>query len=179
MRIHILGASGSGTTTLGAALSKKLNYPHYDTDDYFWKPSDPPFQEKRLVEDRYELLDSDLSIDHFVLSGSLCGWGDPYIEKFDLVVYLHIPKDLRMKRLISREKMRYGSLVEKGGSMHQSHIEFIAWAERYDTAGLEQRSYQTHLHWLKSITCPVIKIDGAYSLEEIVEKVLEVICEKK
>lgn len=33
-RIHILGASGSGTTTLGKALSDKLRYKHFDTDNY-------------------------------------------------------------------------------------------------------------------------------------------------
>jgi len=27
-RIHILGASGSGTTTLGRALAERLQYPH-------------------------------------------------------------------------------------------------------------------------------------------------------
>ena len=32
-RIHILGASGSGTTTLAKELSKKLNYEYFDTDD--------------------------------------------------------------------------------------------------------------------------------------------------
>jgi Shikimate kinase len=41
-RIHILGASGSGTTTLGRALAERLQYPHFDTDDSFWVPTDPP-----------------------------------------------------------------------------------------------------------------------------------------
>jgi hypothetical protein len=35
-RIHILGASGSGTTTLGHALAARLQCPHFDTDAYFW-----------------------------------------------------------------------------------------------------------------------------------------------
>lgn len=37
-RIHILGASGVGTSTLGKALADKLNYCHLDTDDYYWLP---------------------------------------------------------------------------------------------------------------------------------------------
>ena len=32
-RIHILGASGSGTT-LGRALVEYIQCPHFDTDDY-------------------------------------------------------------------------------------------------------------------------------------------------
>ena len=33
-RIHILGAFGSGTTTLGRALAARLQYPYFDMDDY-------------------------------------------------------------------------------------------------------------------------------------------------
>jgi hypothetical protein len=51
MRIHVVGASGSGTTTLGRALAKRLGCRHLDTDDVFWLPSDPPF---RYVRDRGE-----------------------------------------------------------------------------------------------------------------------------
>lgn len=46
-RIHILGASGSGTTTLGRALAERLHYIHFDTDAYFWLPTNPPFAAKR------------------------------------------------------------------------------------------------------------------------------------
>jgi adenylate kinase family enzyme len=33
-RIHILGAYGSGTTTLGRALAARLQYLYFDMDDY-------------------------------------------------------------------------------------------------------------------------------------------------
>ena len=33
--IHIFGASGSGTTTLGKKISEELGYSFMDTDDYF------------------------------------------------------------------------------------------------------------------------------------------------
>jgi adenylate kinase family enzyme len=34
-RVHILGASGSGTTTLGMALSARFGYAQLDTDDFY------------------------------------------------------------------------------------------------------------------------------------------------
>ena len=34
-KIHILGASGSGTSTLGNSLAEVLPHTHLDTDDYF------------------------------------------------------------------------------------------------------------------------------------------------
>ncbi|MEM6738348.1 MAG: shikimate kinase [Bacteroidota bacterium] len=37
MQIHIFGASGSGVTTIGKALSKELDLSYFDTDDYYWK----------------------------------------------------------------------------------------------------------------------------------------------
>jgi len=50
-RIHLMGASGSGTTTLGRALAQRLGCPHFDTDHYFWFPTAPPFEKIRPVED--------------------------------------------------------------------------------------------------------------------------------
>ncbi len=48
-KIHIFGASGSGTSTLGAALSNELSYTHLDTDDYFWKDK---FTEQSEIDER-------------------------------------------------------------------------------------------------------------------------------
>jgi hypothetical protein len=90
-RIHILGASGSGTTTLGCALAERLQCPHFDADDYFWLPTDPPFTHQRERTQRQRLLMDDLTAhDSWVVSGSLCGWGDVAIPLFELVVFLAI-----------------------------------------------------------------------------------------
>lgn len=55
-RIHIFGASGSGTTTLGESLSEVLKCKHYDTDDFFWEPTKPPFQKPSVKDDRIDLM---------------------------------------------------------------------------------------------------------------------------
>jgi len=76
-RIHILGASGSGTTTLGRALAERLQCPHFDIDDYFWVPTDLPYAQQRERPERQRLLMDDLTVQAAgVVSGSLCGWGD-------------------------------------------------------------------------------------------------------
>jgi adenylate kinase family enzyme len=54
--IHILGASGSGASTLGDALARSFGYVHLDTDDYFWEPTTPPFQQPRERQRRQALL---------------------------------------------------------------------------------------------------------------------------
>ncbi len=68
-RIHILGASGSGTTILGRALAERLQCLHFDTDAYFWLPTDPPFTHQRERTIRQQLLMDDLTAqEHWVWS---------------------------------------------------------------------------------------------------------------
>ena len=55
-RIHLMGASGSGVTTLGRALAGRLALPHHDSDDYFWLPTAPPYQTTRPAADRLRLM---------------------------------------------------------------------------------------------------------------------------
>jgi adenylate kinase family enzyme len=94
MRIHIVGASGAGTTTLGRALAGRLTCPHLDTDDAFWLPSDPPCQRIRDRAERQAVLGAELTrYPHWVLSGSLCGWGDLFVPLFQRVVFLWVPPD--------------------------------------------------------------------------------------
>ena len=50
--IHVTGASGSGVTTLARALAERLSVAHLDTDDFYWLPSDPPYQQKREIASR-------------------------------------------------------------------------------------------------------------------------------
>ena len=72
MRLHITGASGTGTTTLGAALSRELGWRHLDADDFYWMPTEPPFKEKRDPDARVALLHAELyGHEDVVLSGSI------------------------------------------------------------------------------------------------------------
>jgi adenylate kinase family enzyme len=144
-RIHILGASGSGTTTSGRALAECLQSPHFDTDNYFWLPTDPPYIHQRERTERTQLLMDDLTAqDSWVVSGSLCGWGDVAIPLFELVVFLWIPPDVRMARLRQRERARFGERILPGGDMYEISQAFLAWAASYDEGGLDIRSRQRH-----------------------------------
>ena len=58
--IHIFGASGSGTTTLGKRICEELNFKLLDVDDYFWIPANPPFTQKRPTEERLKLIKTDV-----------------------------------------------------------------------------------------------------------------------
>lgn len=173
-RVHILGASGSGTTTLAKALAVRVGCPHYDTDSYFWLPSNPPFQHIRDQEPRRAMLSADLEKPGgWVLSGSLCGWGDVFIPLFDLVVFLWVPHDLRMARLREREVERYGAeAIGVGGAMHAGSVSFLKWAAGYDDGGLETRSLRLHNDWLATLPGPVLRLEDPATVEANLAEVL-------
>jgi adenylate kinase family enzyme len=167
-RIHILGAFGSGTTTLGQALAERRQCPHFETDDYVWILTDPPYTHQRERTERQQLLMDDLTAqEHWVVSGSLCGWGDVAIPLFELVVFLWVPQDIRMARLRQREHARFGERILPGGDMYESSQAFLARAASYDEGGLDIRSRQRHDQWLGMLPCPIICFEGEYTIEEL------------
>jgi adenylate kinase family enzyme len=170
-KIHIFGASGSGTTTLGKFLSKKLGYKHFDTDDYYWIATNPPYQIKRPVEERQKLLLKDLTeSDQWVWSGAMTSWADPFIELFDLVVYLWVPKEMRLERLAKREAEDFGDKILPGGSMYETYLDFMDWAGNYDNETVDfTRCRKNHDLWIKTLPCKVVCIEGDFSLEEKLE----------
>jgi adenylate kinase family enzyme len=126
VRIHVLGASGSGTTTLGKALAGNLDIPHLDTDDFFWMPTNPPYTTPRDVEARVALLQQQARADTgWVLSGSALKWARPFEPLYDLVVFLRIDPVIRMERIRRREVSRYGDRILPGGDMAGKSREFL------------------------------------------------------
>ncbi len=167
IRIHIFGASGSGTTTLGAALAAEFDCAFFDTDDYFWKVKYSEIQERSA---RLETLRLDIEgLERWVLSGSVCGWGDLLIHRFDLAIFLYLPRDIRMKRLEDRELERYGDAILPGHPQHKIFTDFMEWAFRYDEGGEDMRSLKLHEAWAKTLACPVLRIFGDYSVAEKIE----------
>ena len=170
-KIHILGAAGSGTSTLGASLAKVLPYTHLDTDDYFWITK---FTEQRPIPERKQTLSEDLlHYEKWILSGAVCGWGDSFNSCFDLVIFLWVPPEIRIARLQKREVERYGKEARFGGSKYGQSQVFLEWASLYDQAGIEVRSKILHEHWMAELSCPILRIEGDYSVEEQVAMVLD------
>lgn len=173
-RVHILGASGTGTTTLGRALAQRLNSPHFDADGFYWLPTDPPFTTARPPEARLALLRAEIEkTADWVFSGSAVGWASPVAPLYDLVVFLRLDPTLRMERLRRRESAEYGARIERGGDMEMESRQFLEWAAAYETAGLVQfRTLATHEAWLTKQSCPVLRLDAAAPLEGLLEAIL-------
>ncbi len=173
-RIHITGASGSGTTTLGKKLAEILEMDFYDSDDFFWEKTDPPYQIIRKRKERFQLMEEKLSATNWVLSGSITCWAEIFESYFDLVIFLYLPQKIRIERLHKREIEEFGlERMKPNGDMHENYQKFIKWAASYDTGGMNMRSLKSHNYWLENLTCPIIRIEGNIQLKEKIDLILK------
>lgn len=173
MKIHILGSSGSGTTSLAISLSRYFNCKHFDSDNYYWKKTKIPFTEKNTIEKRHDLLLSDMKgLSSWVLSGSMDSWSDPFEPLFDAVIFLEASNEIREKRLKERELEKFGSRILLNGDMHDEHEFFIKWAGQYEDGSLGGRSRKRHEAWLRKIKCPIIRATNESTFDNLVQKTL-------
>lgn len=173
-RVLVIGASGSGTTTLGRALATAWACPHADADDFFWVPTDPPYVRKRPEGDRVRLM-NELFVPRpiWVLSGSIMGWGDAIAERLDAAVFLRLDPEVRMGRLYERERGRYGAALHDDGAMAASLEAFLEWARGYDDEHFDGRNIAAHKWWLSNLPCPVLNCDSAEPVAALLKTVLE------
>lgn len=171
--IHVFGASGSGTSTLGAELARRLRFGQLDVDRLYWQLTDPPYL---LPHDRptrqRRLAEAAAPAGHWVLAGSLCGWGDAIIPQLDVAVFVSTPTEIRLARLRERESLAFGPRIAPGGDMHANHEAFLRWAAQYDDGPVTMRSRRLHEQWLARLTCPVLRVNGSQPVAELVEQVV-------
>ncbi|ASK65639.1 hypothetical protein CFK39_07090 [Brachybacterium avium] len=168
-RLHLTGASGSGATTLARALADRWSVPHADSDDYFWIPTDPPYTRPRPPEERVALMNTMFAPrEAWVLSGSMIGWGDEILARCEAVVFLSLEPRERLRRLEAREQIR-----DPWQSFDtDARDEFLSWARGYDDPGFSGRSRASHEAWLGTLEVPVLRLDSAQGVDELVAAVL-------
>ncbi|MEI4484634.1 adenylate kinase [Frigidibacter sp. MR17.14] len=175
MRILVIGASGSGSSTLGRALAGALETQHFEVDDFFWLPTDPPFQNRRPPEERVRLMQAMvLPRSDWVMSGSPIGWGDrAVIPRLTHAIFVTLDPQVRMARLARRERVRYGDRIDPGGDREASYQGFMDWAEGYDRPDFPQRSRRSHLCWLDELSCPVLQLDVTQGRDTVLRRALD------
>ncbi len=172
-RISILGASGVGATTAARSVAEALSLPLFDSDDFYHGPSDPPFNAPRPGRARHDLLVHALAPHpSWVLGGGVAGWEPRPELHLTLVVFLWLPRALRVARLRDRERARFGDRVLPGGDMHEQHEDFVEWAASYDDGGIEGKTLARHEAYLREQRCPVLELRGERPLEQITAAVV-------
>jgi adenylate kinase family enzyme len=173
MNILIFGASGSGTTTLANSIAIQTDFVHLDVDDYYWKQTSPPFQEKIPLVQRNRNLKADLKKHkNVIISGSMVSWGKEWESAFDLAIFIRLDNSERMKRLKNREIERYGDTLITDKKAQQNSKAFLEWANQYENPDFEGRSLKIHNNWMDVLDCSVLKINGDLELCKKTEVVL-------
>jgi adenylate kinase family enzyme len=171
-RVHIFGAAGCGSSPLGRALAQRLGCQHVDADDVYWLATVPPYQTRRAAPERVRMLeDATRWAGNWVLSGSIIGWGDALIRRFDLMVFLYVPAEIRLARLRTRERERFGREIELGGPMYERHQAFLQWAAGYGT-GTSGRTLESDANWLAQLNCSVMPMTGECPIYDQVNHIL-------
>jgi hypothetical protein len=147
-----------------------MNCPHFDTDDFYWLPTDPPFRVKRPVAKRLVLMQElFLSRPNWVLSGSLASWSNRIDDRFTLAVYLYLDPALRRARLEARESRRLGVDATTVPEVNA----FLDWSDRYEVGDRSGRNQAMHESWMATLDCPVLRLDSALPVDVLAEAVLD------
>lgn len=173
-RIHILGGSGVGSSTLARNLANRLDSQAFDTDDFYWLPTDPPFEQARPQEERLALMEAlFLPRPDWILAGPFIGWGGPILDRVTHVIFLSARAEVRLDRLARRERRRHGDLVAPGGMLEPHYTAFLDWAACYDDPSFAGRSRAQQETWLARLKVPVIRLDGAMSPPELTRAAMD------
>lgn len=156
-RLLISGGPGSGCTTTAEVVGQWLGVPVLDSDSYFHKPSDPPFQIQYSPDERRTLVETVASAHpQWVLSGSVATWGVKELAPTH-AVFLHVPKEVRLERLLRRQMTRFGARIGPGGDMQEEHALFMEWAAGYEERTDRGRNLATDRGFLAGLGVPLLE----------------------
>ena len=165
-RVIILGANGSGKSTVGHELANLLNCAHFDTENYWFHKTETPYTVSRPPEERNAMFISDIKKhDSYVVSGSVSEWDEAFLKLFDLAVFLEVPTNVRVERIEKREHERFRDRIKENGDMYEQHLRFIGYAKLRDIPLLKKKAGK--------YSCPIIYFDGTKNYKDIAKKIKE------
>lgn len=166
--IIICGSNGAGKSTVGKALAKELGFCFIDIEDLYFPKTDPHYiytspRTRREVE---QLLFSEIKAHKdFVLASVKGDYGDDICQFFRYAVLINVPKDIRLQRVQERSFHKFGSRMLPGGDLYEQEENF------FDL--VRSRAENTVEEWVRSLSCPVIRVDGTKPVNENVKLIIE------
>ena len=166
--INICGLNGCGKSTIGRILADKIGFHFIDNETLFFDPADDndPYSKPRTRSEAENLLLKEVN-EHgdFVLSAVKGDYGKEITDIYKLVVVLEVPKNVRTQRIRNRSFGKFGNRMLPGGDLYESEESFFKMAESRNEEYVES--------WICTLNCPVIRIDGTKSIDEIVSLISE------
>lgn len=174
MIIHVMGASGTGTSTIGELLGRELGYDVIESDFYKWKQTVPEFQVMRPIEESNKLLmDKINSSKNLVITGSL--HSNPVtFDYIDLIIYLKCPTFIRMRRIKKRDVAIGRNSLKEEGAVKENFLGFLYLAKNYNKLGLDKRSKASQMWVISSCEkASVIEISTNRKMRKVHDDILK------
>ena len=166
--IIVCGLNGAGKSTLGKALADKLHFHFIDNEDLYFPKTDPDniFASPRSREEVEKLLFHEITIhEDFVFASVKGDYGEAVYPFFRYAVLIEVPRDIRLERVRNRSFQKFGDRMMSGGDLHEQEERFFAL--------VESRAENTVEEWIRSLSCPVIRVDGTRPVEESINFIIE------
>ncbi len=166
--ILVCGLNGCGKSTLGKVLAKKLHFHFIDNEDLYFPKTDPRhiYASPRTREEVERLLWREIKAhENFVFTSVKGDYGENIYHFFQYAVVIGVPKDIRIQRVRNRSYQKFGKRMLAGGDLHEQEERFFDF--------VNSRPEDTVEEWVKSLKCPILRIDGTKPVGENVDLVIE------
>lgn len=170
MGIIVCGLNGTGKSTLGKVLAEKLDFYFIDIEDLYFPKTDSNYMytsPRTRKEVEMLLLQEVKTHKNFVLASVKGDYGKNIYSFIQYAVLLEVPKDIRLQRVKNRSFQKFGDRMLLGGDLHEQEEKFFRF--------VESREENIVKEWVKSLKCPVIRIDGTKSIDENANFIMEYI----
>ena len=160
-KIIVCGGNGAGKSTLGKALATLLNYNFLDIEDYYFTKinTDYIYSTPRTYQEVQSLLLNDFNkYTNLVFAAVKGNHSKEISDLFTHAVFVNVPKEIRIKRVIERSYNKFGDRVLFGGDLYEKEKAFIDM--------VKERSDNDIIEWLNTVNIPVIEIDGTKPIDE-------------
>lgn len=163
--IQVCGLNGCGKSTLGRALAQKIGFHFIDNEELFFtrNAADEPYQNPRSRAEVEKLLMEEVrKHGDFVLAAVRGDYGKEILPLYRYAVLIEVPKEIRLQRVRDRSFQKFGGRMKPGGDLYESEEAF------FQTAAARPEDYAES--WARTLSCPVVVVDGTRPVEENVER---------
>lgn len=174
MGIIICGLNGAGKSTLGKVLAEKLHFYFIDIENLYFPQTDFNYiyDSPRTHEEVEAILLHEIKMhENFILASVKGDYGEDIYPFIQYAILLDVPKDMRLQRVKERSFQKFGNRMLLGGDLYEQEEKFFHFVESRDEDTVEE--------WVKSLKCPVIRIDGTKPIDENANFIIERIQNKE
>lgn len=168
--IQICGLNGCGKSALGKALAAEISFHYIDSERLYFdtENSTAAYAAPRSHEEVTQLLMQEICTYHnFVFASVRGNYGNEILSKYNYVIVIEVPKEIRLQRVRERSFRKFGNRMLPGGDLHEAEEAFFRMVASRGEDYIE--------NWLQSVSCPILRIDGTKPIAESVQYILQAI----